>query len=137
MSPMSPACMVFSRSLTAVVAGEEVVPASADCSTEAGTGASAPYGQDDDGSWEPERSREVRSVVKMDSTSALIAKGREIVLVSRSMGMSHAKLSLRVNLSADWQNRRSNPRNDEADAEILSNILDIISNMPSYDYRRV
>ena len=35
------------------------------------------------------------------------------------------------------RDRRCNRRNDEADAEILSQILDIISGMPSYGYRRV
>lgn len=53
------------------------------------------------------------------------------------MGVSRAQLSLRINRSADWQDRRCNRRDDEADAEILSEILDIISDMPSYGYRRV
>ena len=48
-----------------------------------------------------------------------------------------AQLSLRINRSADWQDRRCNRRNEEADAEILSAILNIISDMPSYGYRRV
>lgn len=39
--------------------------------------------------------------------------------------------------TADWQDRRSNRRNDEAGAEILSDILDIISDRPSYGYRRM
>lgn len=39
--------------------------------------------------------------------------------------------------AADWQGRRGNRRNDEADAEILSNIIDIIRDMPGYGYRRV
>ncbi|SUX72518.1 IS2 transposase TnpB [Citrobacter freundii] len=69
----------------------------------------------------------------MDSARALVAKGRGIALVSRAMGVSRAQLSLRVNRSADWQDSRCNRRNDEADAEILSDILD----MPSYGYRRV
>ncbi len=73
----------------------------------------------------------------MDSARALVAKGRGIALVSHTMGVSRAQLSLRVNRSADWQDRRSNRRNDEADAEILSDILNIISDMPSYGYRRV
>ena len=73
----------------------------------------------------------------MDSARALVAKGRGIALVSRTMGVSRAQLSLRINRSADWQDRRCNRRNDEADAEILSDILDIISDMPSYGYRRV
>ncbi|HBV8602059.1 TPA: IS3 family transposase, partial [Citrobacter freundii] len=74
---------------------------------------------------------------KMDSARALVAKGRGIAQVSRAMSVSRAQLSLRVNRSADWQDRRRNRRNDEADAEILSGILDIISDMPSYGYRRV
>ncbi|EHM1640596.1 IS3 family transposase [Salmonella enterica subsp. enterica serovar Muenchen] len=74
---------------------------------------------------------------KMDSARALIAKGRGIAQVSRAMSVSRAQLSLRIKRSADWQDRRCHRRNDEADAEILSDILDIISDMPSYGYRRV
>ncbi|QEP77552.1 IS3 family transposase [Escherichia coli] len=74
---------------------------------------------------------------KLDSARALVAKGRGIALVSRTMGVSRAQLSLRINRSADWQDKRCNRRNDEADEEILSAILDIISDMPSYGYRRV
>ncbi|HFD2637204.1 IS3 family transposase [Klebsiella pneumoniae] len=74
---------------------------------------------------------------KMDSASALVAKGRGIAQVSRTMGVSRAQLSLRIKRSADWQDRRCHRRNDDADAEILSAILDIISDMPSYGYRRV
>jgi putative transposase len=73
----------------------------------------------------------------MDSARALVAKGRGIAQVSRAMSVSRAQLSLRIKRSADWQDRRSHRRNDEADAEILSDILDIISDMPSYGYRRV
>ncbi|BEU77991.1 hypothetical protein EAG21025_13040 [Enterobacter asburiae] len=73
----------------------------------------------------------------MDSARALVAKGRGIALVSRTMGVSRARLSLRINRSADLQDRRCYQLNDEADAEILSEILDIISDMPSYGYRRV
>lgn len=53
------------------------------------------------------------------------------------MGVSRAQLSLRVNRSADWQDRRCNRRDEEADGEVLSRILGIISDMPSYGYRRV
>lgn len=68
---------------------------------------------------------------------APFAKGRAIALASRAMSVSRAQLSLRVIRSADWQDRCSNRRNDEADAEILSDIHDIISDMPSCGYRRV
>lgn len=50
--------------------------------------------------------------------------------------MSRAQLSLRVNRPVDWQDRRRNRRNEEADAELLSRILTIISDMPGYGYRR-
>ena len=73
----------------------------------------------------------------MDSARALVAKGRGIALVSRTMGVSRAQLSRRIKRSAGWQDRRCNRRDDEADAEILSELLDIISDMPSYGYRRV
>lgn len=65
----------------------------------------------------------------MDSAHALVAKGRGIAPVSRAMSLSPAQLSLRVSCSADWQDRRSNRRYDETDAEILSDIHNIISNM--------
>ncbi len=45
----------------------------------------------DDGSRDPERSRGVRSVAKMDSVRVLVAKGRGIARVSRAMGMSCAQ----------------------------------------------
>ena len=73
----------------------------------------------------------------MDSARALVAKGRGIAMVCRTMGVSRAQLSLRINRSADWQDRRCNRRNEESYAEILSAILNIISDMPSYGYRRV
>lgn len=45
--------------------------------------------------------------------------------------------SLRVNSSADWQDGRCNRRDEEANDELLSRILSIISDMPGYGYRRV
>lgn len=73
----------------------------------------------------------------MDSACALVAKGQGIAQVSSIMGVSRAQLSQRVHRSADWQDRRCNRRNEEADAEVLSRILDIIGDMPGYGYRRV
>ncbi|EDW4373885.1 IS3 family transposase [Salmonella enterica subsp. diarizonae] len=74
---------------------------------------------------------------KMDSACALVAKGQGITQVSSAMSVSRAQLSLRVNRSADWQDGRCNRRDEEADDELLSRILSIISDMPSYGYRRV
>ena len=56
---------------------------------------------------------------------------------SRAMIVSRAQLSLRVNHSAVWQDRCCHRCNDEADTEILSDILDIISDMTCYGHQRV
>nr|ALD82334.1 transposase [Raoultella ornithinolytica] len=53
------------------------------------------------------------------------------------MGVSRAQLSLRVHRFATGQDGRTLRRDEEADAEVLSRILGIISDMPSYGYRRV
>lgn len=47
------------------------------------------------------------------------------------MGVSRAQLSLRVHRSADWQDRCTLRRDEDADAELLSRILGIISEMPA------
>lgn len=72
----------------------------------------------------------------MDSALTLVAKGWGIALVSRAMSVSRTQLSQRIKRSSDWQDRRCHRRNDKADAEIMSDIPDIISDMHSYGYRR-
>lgn len=125
-------------SLTAVAAEEEVVPASErTAALKQDRELQRLLGKKTMEVEISERSRGVRPVAKMDSARALVAKGRGIAQVSRAMSVSHAQVSLRIKRSADWQDRRCHRRNDEADAEILSAILDIISDMPSYGYRRV
>lgn len=66
----------------------------------------------------------------MDRACAL-AKGQGIAYVSSIMGVSRAQLSLRVHRSADWQDRCTLRRDEDADAELLSRILGIISEMPA------
>lgn len=113
-------------SLTAVAAGEEVVPASELAAA-------------------LKQVRELQRLLGKKTMEVEILKEaveygqsrKWIAQVSRAMSVSRAQLSLRIKRSADWQDRRSHRRNDEADAEILSDILDIISDMPSYGYRRV
>lgn len=73
----------------------------------------------------------------MDSACTLVAKGQGITQVSSAISMSRAQLSLRINRSADWQDGHCNWRDEEADDEVLSRILGIISDMSSYGYRRV
>lgn len=73
----------------------------------------------------------------MDSACTLVAKGQGITQVSSAMSVSCAQLSLRINRSADWQDGHCNWRDEEADDEVLSRILGIINDMPSYGYRRL
>ena len=71
----------------------------------------------------------------MDSARALVAGGWRISLVSRTMGMSRAPLSLRINRSAYWQERRRKRKPD--DIEALDRIHTVIGDLPTYGYRRV
>ena len=122
-------------SLTAVAAGEDVVPASElSAANKQIRELQRLLGKK---TMEVERSRGVRPGAKMDSACALVAKGQGIAQVSSIMGVSRAQLSLRAHRSVDWQDGRTIRRDEGADAEVLSRILCIISDMPGYGYRRV
>lgn len=73
----------------------------------------------------------------MDSACALVANGQGIAPVSRVLGVSRAQLTLRMRTSGEERTGRRQRRDEEADAEVLSRILAIISDMPGYGYRRV
>ena len=73
----------------------------------------------------------------MDSAYALVANGQGITLVSRIQGVSRAQLAQRMKTSGNKSNKRRHRRDETADAEVLSRILDIISDMPTYGYRCV
>ena len=82
------------------------------------------------------RSGGVRPVAKMDSARALVEKDGNSSGQPRHERVACAAITAGepfCRLAGQARNRR----NDEADAEILSGILDIISDMPSYGYRRV
>ena len=66
----------------------------------------------------------------MDSTCALVANGQGITLVSRILSVSQ-----RMKTSGNKPNKRR--RRCDEDAEVLAHIFDIISDMPTYGYRRV
>ncbi|WP_121500658.1 IS3 family transposase [Entomohabitans teleogrylli] len=72
---------------------------------------------------------------KMDCACALVARGRRIADVSRSIGVSRAQLSIRVHRQSDWQDRRRQSRFD--DAAVLSRINAAVADLPTYGYRRV
>lgn len=73
----------------------------------------------------------------MDSACALVANGQGITLVSRILGVSRAQLAQRMKTSGHKPNKRRRRCDEAADAEVLARILDIISDMPTYGYRRV
>lgn len=73
----------------------------------------------------------------MDSACALVTFGQGIAPVSRVLGVSRAQLTLRMKASDNKPDKRRQRRDEAADAEVLSRILDIIGDMPAYGYRRV
>lgn len=66
---------------------------------------------------------------------ALVARGRRLTDVCRSIGVSRAQLSVRVHRPSDWQDRRRQPRSD--DTAVLSRINTVVADLPTYGYRRV
>ena len=73
----------------------------------------------------------------MDSTCALVTNGQGITLLSRILGVSRTQLAQRMKTSGNKPNKRRRRCDEAADAEVLARILDIISDMPTYGYRRV
>ncbi|ABB64593.1 hypothetical protein SDY_P080 (plasmid) [Shigella dysenteriae Sd197] len=51
--------------------------------------------------------------------------------------MLRAQLAQRMKTSGNKPNKRRRRCDEAADAEVLARILDIISDMPTYGYRRV
>ncbi len=73
----------------------------------------------------------------MDSACALVTFGQGIAPASRVLGVSRAQLTLRMKVSDNKPDKRRQRRDEAADAEVLVRILGIISDMPTYGYRRV
>lgn len=70
---------------------------------------------------------------KMDCACTLVARGRRITDVCRSIGVSRAQLSIRVNPPSDWQDRRRQSHLDGS--EVLSRIYTAVADLPTYGYR--
>jgi len=71
----------------------------------------------------------------MDCACALVARGRRIADICRSIGVSRAQLSIRVHRQSDWQDRRQHSSFD--DAAVLSRINTAVADLPTCGYRRV
>lgn len=73
----------------------------------------------------------------MDSACALVANGQGITMVIHILDVSRAQLAQRMKISGNKPDKRRRRCDEAADAEVLTRILDIISDMPTYGYRRV
>ncbi|EJC8751856.1 TPA: IS3 family transposase, partial [Salmonella enterica subsp. diarizonae serovar 48:i:z35] len=72
---------------------------------------------------------------KVDSARALVAGGWRISLVSRCLRISRAQLHAMARRSKNWQDRRRKRKLD--DTEALARIHIVIGDLPTYGYRRV
>ncbi len=72
----------------------------------------------------------------MDSARALVARGKRLTVVSQSLGVSRAQLSVHVHRSPDWRDGRkaAHPVNDP---ELVERIRRAVAELPTYGYRRV
>ncbi|HIB1597004.1 TPA: IS3 family transposase [Salmonella enterica subsp. enterica serovar Muenchen] len=72
---------------------------------------------------------------KVDSARALVAGGWRISLVSRCLRVSRAQLHAMARRSKGWQDHRCKRKPD--DTEALARIHTVIGDLPTYGYRRV
>jgi len=71
----------------------------------------------------------------MDCACALVTRGRRLTLVSESLGVSRAQLSVLVHRKPAWQDGRRNRPTD--DGELVMRIQQAVADVPTYGYRRV
>ncbi|TPG89070.1 IS3 family transposase [Pseudomonas caspiana] len=71
---------------------------------------------------------------KLDCALTLVAGGRPVKLVSECLGVARSQLTVRIKQSVSPKVRRSRPVND---AELVVEIQQQVSELPSYGYRRV
>ncbi|EJU6774856.1 IS3 family transposase, partial [Escherichia coli] len=72
---------------------------------------------------------------KLDSARALIARGWGVSLVSRCLRVSRAQLHVILRRTADWKDGRRSRHSDDTD--VLLRIHHVIGELPTYGYRRV
>ncbi|HEI3199245.1 TPA: IS3 family transposase [Escherichia coli] len=72
---------------------------------------------------------------KVDSARALIARGWGVSLVSRCLRVSRAQLHVILRRTDDWKDGRRSRHSDDTD--VLLRILHVIGELPTYGYRRV
>ncbi|EOC9924310.1 IS3 family transposase, partial [Escherichia coli] len=72
---------------------------------------------------------------KVDSARALIARGWGVSLVSRCLRVSRAQLHVILRRTDDWKDGRRSRYSDDTD--VLLRIHHVIGELPTYGYRRV
>ncbi|HBB7538929.1 TPA: IS3 family transposase, partial [Escherichia coli] len=72
---------------------------------------------------------------KLDSARALIARGWGVSLVSRCLRVSRAQLHVILRRTDDWKDGRRSRHSDDTD--VLLRIHHVIGKLPTYGYRRV
>ncbi|UUX12519.1 IS3 family transposase [Salmonella enterica] len=72
---------------------------------------------------------------KVDSARALIARGWGVSLVSRCLRVSRAQLHVIIRRTDDWKDGRRSRHSDDTD--VLLRIHHVIGELPTYGYRRV
>ncbi|MBM3028368.1 IS3 family transposase [Escherichia coli] len=72
---------------------------------------------------------------KVDSTRALIARGWGVSFVSRCLRVSRAQLHVILRRADDWKDGRRSRHTDDTD--VLRRIHHVIGELPTYGYRRV
>ncbi|EFC9801615.1 IS3 family transposase [Escherichia coli] len=72
---------------------------------------------------------------KVDSARALIARGWGVSLVSRCLRVSRAQLHVILRRTDDWKDSRRSRHSDDTD--VLLRIHHVIGELPTYGYRRV
>ncbi|HFG0105453.1 TPA: IS3 family transposase [Escherichia coli] len=72
---------------------------------------------------------------KVDSARALIARGWGVSLVSRCFRVSRAQLHVILRRTDDWKDGRRSRHSDDTD--VLLRIHHVIGELPTYGYRRV
>lgn len=70
----------------------------------------------------------------MDCALTLVAGGRPVKLVSECLGVARSQLTVRIKQLVSPKVRRNRPVND---AELVAEIQQQVSELPSYGYRRV
>ncbi|WP_338384630.1 IS3 family transposase [Escherichia coli] len=72
---------------------------------------------------------------KVDSARALIARGWGVSLVSRCLRVSRAQLHVILRRTDDWKDGRRSRHSDDTD--VILRIHHVIGELPTYGYRRV